>query len=65
MSDELDRNWRDQTAFVTKSQPALVPILGGPLGELDYRGIINIPRLMTVPNALLNMFDSLAIASRT
>ena len=42
MSDELDRNWRDQTAFVTKIAVSSVPIFGGPLGELIT---LTIPRL--------------------
>ena len=42
MSDELDRDWRDQTAFVTKIAASSVPIFGGPLGELIT---LTIPRL--------------------
>lgn len=42
MPDELDRNWKDCTALVTKIAASLVPIVGGPLGEVITE---TIPRL--------------------
>lgn len=34
MSDQLDNDWRDRAAQVTKVAASLVPVLGGPLAEL-------------------------------
>ena len=34
MSDQLDKDWRDRVAFVTKVAASLVPVVGGPLTEL-------------------------------
>ena len=42
MSDELDKNWRDHSALVTKIASSLVPFVGGPLGEVI---VGSIPRL--------------------
>lgn len=42
MSDQLDKNWRDNIALVTKAAASLVPIIGGPLAELIT---VAIPRL--------------------
>lgn len=42
MTDELDNNWLDKTALVTKLAASLVPIVGGPLGEVIAE---TIPRL--------------------
>ena len=42
MSDQLDNNWLDDIALVTKAAASLVPVIGGPLAELITEGI---PRL--------------------
>ena len=42
MSDQLDKNWRDNIALVTKTAASLVPVIGGPLAELIT---VAIPRL--------------------
>ena len=42
MSDELDKNWKDHTANATKLASSLVPLVGGPLGEVIVGAI---PRL--------------------
>ena len=42
MSDELDKDWRDHTALVTRIASSLVPLVGGPLGEVIVGAI---PRL--------------------
>ena len=42
MSDQLDKNWRDNIALVTKAAASLVPVIGGPLAELITEAI---PRL--------------------
>ena len=42
MSDQLDNNWLDDIAFVTKIAASLVPVIGGPLAELITEAI---PRL--------------------
>ncbi len=42
MSDELDKNWKDHLAMVTKLAGALMPVIGGPLSELIVQ---TIPRL--------------------
>ena len=42
MPDELDTNWRDHAALVTRVAAGLVPLVGGPLGELITEAI---PRL--------------------
>ena len=34
MPDELDKNWGDRVALVTKIAASLVPMVGGPLAEL-------------------------------
>ena len=34
MSDQLDNDWRDRAALVTKVAASLVPVVGGPLAEL-------------------------------
>lgn len=34
MSDQLDNDWRDRAALVTKVAGSLVPVVGGPLAEL-------------------------------
>ena len=34
MSDQLDNDWRDRAALVTKVATSLVPVIGGPLAEL-------------------------------
>ena len=34
MSDQLDKNWLDDIAQVTKIAASLVPVIGGPLAEL-------------------------------
>ena len=42
MSDELDKNWKDYTALVTKLASSLAPLVGGLLGEVIVGAI---PRL--------------------
>ena len=42
MSDQLDKNLRDNIALVTKTAASLVPVIGGPLAELITEAI---PRL--------------------
>ena len=42
MSDQLDSDWRDRAAAVTRAAASLVPIVGGPLAELITEAI---PRL--------------------
>ena len=42
MPDELDKSWIDHTALVTKIAAGLLPIVGGPLGEVIAEAI---PRL--------------------
>ena len=42
MSDELNKNWKDQMAIVAKLVGSLVPVVGGPLSELIVQ---TIPRL--------------------
>ena len=42
MPDELDKTWRDHAALATKIATSLVPIVGGPLGEVITEAI---PRL--------------------
>ena len=42
MSDQLDNDWRDRAALVTKVAASLVPVVGGPLAELVTEAI---PRL--------------------
>ena len=42
MSDQLDNNWLDAIALVTKTAASLVPVIGGPLAELITE---RIPRL--------------------
>ena len=39
MSDQLDKNWRDNIALVTKTAASLVPVIGGPLAELISEAI--------------------------
>ena len=34
MSDQLDSDWRDRAALVTKVAASLVPVVGGPLAEV-------------------------------
>ena len=34
MSNQLDNDWRDRAAIVTKVAASLVPVVGGPLAEL-------------------------------
>ena len=42
MSDQLDKNWLDNIALVTKAAASLVPVIGGPMAELITE---RIPRL--------------------
>ena len=42
MSDELNKNWKDQMAVVAKLVGSFVPVVGGPLSELIVQ---TIPRL--------------------
>ena len=42
MPDELDNSWVDYTALVTKIAAGIIPIVGGPLGEVITEAI---PRL--------------------
>ncbi len=34
MTNELDYNWRDHVALITKAAASLIPMVGGPLAEL-------------------------------
>ena len=34
MSDQLDNDWRDRAALITRISASLVPLVGGPLAEL-------------------------------
>ncbi len=39
MSDQLDNNWLDDIALVTKAAASLVPVIGGPLAEMITEAI--------------------------
>jgi len=48
MSDQLDADWHDRVALVTKLSASLVPIIGGPLAELVTEVV---PRAVNRPDS--------------